>query len=357
MSVTTHPVGLLSRAKEVISLLGEKLVDVRIVGIYGMGGIGKTTVAKKVYNLVFHEFEGSCFLENVRKESISKGIACLQRQLLSETLKRKHEKIDNISRGLNVIRDRLHRKRIFIVLDDIDELEQLNKILGNFDWLFPGSRVIVTTRIKDLLQPSELYLQYEVKELNNDDSLQLLRLHAFNEHHPDDNYMDCMRRIVSYVRGIPLALEVLGSSLCGQTINVWNSKLEKLKVIGNGDIHNKLKISYDSLDDTEKFIFLDIACFFIGYNKDYIMSIPEDCGFFPADGINTLLRRCLVKVGPDNKLSMHDLLRDMGREIVRQESSTDPGERSRLWRQEDVIDVITDRMVRESLVKVFTSIK
>ncbi|XP_011032762.1 PREDICTED: TMV resistance protein N-like isoform X5 [Populus euphratica] len=344
LSVTTHPVGLLSRAKEVISLLGEKLVDVRIVGIYGMGGIGKTTVAKKVYNLVFHEFEGSCFLENVRKESISKGIAYLQRQLLSETLKRKHEKIDNISRGLNVIRDRLRRKRIFIVLDDIDELEQLNKIIGNFEWLFPGSRVIITTRIKDLLQPSELYLQYEVKELNNDDSLQLLRLHAFNEHHPVDNYMDCMRRIVSYVRGIPLALEVLGSSLCGQSINVWNSKLEKLKVIGNGDIHNKLKISYDSLDDTEKFIFLDIACFFIGYNKDYIMSILEDCGFFPADGINTLMRRCLLKVGPDNKLSMHDLLRDMGREIVRQESSTDPGERSRLWRQEDVIDVITDRM-------------
>jgi hypothetical protein len=166
-----------------------------------------------------------------------------------------------------------------------------------------------------------------------------------------------MRRIVSYVRGIPLALEVLGSSLCGQTINVWNSKLEKLKVIGNGDIHNKLKISNDSLDDTEKFIFLDIACFFIGFNKDYIMSILEDCGFFPADGINTLMRRCIVKVGPDNKLSMHDLLRDMGREIVCQESSTDPGERSRLWRQEDVIDVITDRMVRESLVKVFTSIK
>jgi hypothetical protein len=159
--------------------------------------------------------------------------------------------------------------------------------------------------------------------------------------------MDSASRIVSYAGGNPLALTVLGSDLCGQNIDVWNSRLEKLKVISHKGTHSILKISYDSLDVAEKSIFLNIACFFIGYKKDYVMSILDGCGFFPIDGINTLTRRCLVKAGANNKFLMHDLLRDMGREIVLQESFMDPGKRSRLWHKEDVIELLTDRTVRQ----------
>ncbi|XP_057997858.1 disease resistance protein RPV1 [Hevea brasiliensis] len=197
--------------------------------------------------------------------------------------------------------------------------------------------------MKDFLKPSEMYWQYEVNKMGDNDSLQLLSLHAFGKNHPTEAYMACAKKMVHYCGGIPLALEVLGSSLSGQSVDVWNSRLEKLKVIANDDIHGKLKISYDSLGDFEKFIFLDIACFFTGYDKDYVISILEECGFFPVNGINSLMRRCLVKVGSNNKLSMHDLLRDMGRETVRKEHVVDPGERSRLWHHEDVIDVLTNK--------------
>ncbi|CAN1233562.1 Disease resistance protein RUN1 [Linum perenne] len=343
LSVARNPVGVRPRAQPVISFLGLDSPGVRVVGIYGMGGVGKTTVAKEVYNSVFNKFEGSCFLSNVREQSMVKGVPYLQRQLLSEILKRKYEKIDNADRGLNIIRDRLGHKQLLLVLDDVDEMSQVNKVLGNLGWLSEGSRVIITTRTKNLLQPSQFFWQYEVQELDERDSLQLLCLHAFDRRDPPEDCVDSASQILHYTGGVPLALEVLGCSLHGQTVEIWNSRMEKLKLMANDDIQPVLKISYDSLDDTVKFIFLDIACFFIGYDKDYVMSILEGCGFFPTDGIHTLMRRCLVKVDYQNKLWMHDLLRGMGREIVRQESPVDPGERSRLWRREDVTDVLTSK--------------
>ncbi|XP_065873146.1 disease resistance protein RPV1-like [Euphorbia lathyris] len=344
LNVAIHPVGLQSRVAEVISLMAIELEEMHVVGLYGMGGIGKSTIAKEVYNLIHHKFVSSCYLENVREVSSSKGIAYLQRQLLTEISGKKHEKIANPEIGLNVIVQKLCRNKVLVVLDDVDELDHVVKILGKCDWFFPGSRVIITTRIENFLNPSELYCQYEVDRLDYCDSLRLLSLHAFGEDHPDEDHVTCATKMLDYCGGIPLALEVLGSSLCGQSVAVWNSRLEKLKVIANDDIQSKLRTSYDSLVETEQFIFLDIACFFIGYNKEYVTKILDGCSFFPVQGIRTLIRRCLVKVGSNDKLVMHDLLRDMGRGIVRQENAIDPGERSRLWDYDDVIDVLTDKM-------------
>ncbi|XP_065874451.1 disease resistance protein Roq1-like isoform X2 [Euphorbia lathyris] len=345
--VSIPPVGLNTRANDVISLIGDELEDVRIIGIYGMGGIGKTTLAREVYDKISDNFESKCFLENVSQTSASKGVSNLQRQLLTATLRRKYEKINTVDRGLTLIIERLRRKRILLVLDDVDKTDQISKILGKGDWFFPGSRVIITTRIKDLLQSTESYRQYEVKQLGYGNSLQLLNLHAFDKSCPLGDHMDYAEKFADYSGGNPLALEVLGSSLRGENADAWSSRLEKLKLISNKDIYSKLKLSYDSLDDSEKFIFLDIACFFIGYDKDYVMSILDGCRFFPIDGMNTLMKKCLLKVDSDNKLVMHDLIRDMGREIVRKPHGTvltDPGRRSRLWHQEDVTDVLTNKM-------------
>ncbi|WCJ30630.1 Disease resistance protein (TIR-NBS-LRR class) family [Euphorbia peplus] len=344
LHVALHPVGLPILAENVISLMANELEEIRIVGIYGMGGIGKSAIAKEVYNSIHHLYKSSCFLENVREVSSSKGIAHLQRKLLTEISGKKHGKIERPEVGLNLVIEKLSQSKILLVLDDVHELDHIHELVGNCDWLFPGSRVIITTRFKDFLNPSELYFQYEVDKMDVDDSLRLLSLHAFGQNHPLEDYVACARKMVYYCGGIPLALEVLGSSLSGESVAVWNSRLEKLKVIANDDIHSKLKISYDSLDETEQLIFLDIACFFIGYDKEYVIKILDGCCFFPIQGISTLTQRCLVKVGSNDKLVMHDLVRDMGREIVRQQNAIDPGERSRLWHHEDVIDVLADKM-------------
>ena len=71
--VAKHPVGIDIRAEAIKLLLDMESNDVCMVGICGIGGIGKTTISKAIYNRIAHRFEGSCFLENVRERSKING--------------------------------------------------------------------------------------------------------------------------------------------------------------------------------------------------------------------------------------------------------------------------------------------
>ena len=128
-------------------------------------------------------------------------------------------------------------------------------------------------------------------------------------------------------------------------MGVWESALQKPKVIPNGEIMNKLRISYDSLqDDHDQKLFLHSACFLVGRDKNYIVRILDGCDFKTICGIQNLRDRCLVTIVMD-KLYMPDVIRDMGREIVRQESY-EPRNRSRLWSSKDSFEVLREKNVR-----------
>ena len=162
------------------------------------------------------------------------------------------------------------------------------------------------------------------------------------------------KEVVNYCGGLPLALEVLGSTLFKRSVDEWKSILDELKMIPRGEIQAQLKISYDGLNDNYKRrIFLDIACFFIGMDKNDVMQILDGCGFYATTGIEVLLDRCLVTINRENKIMMHDLLRDMGRDIVHAENPDFPKERSRLWHPEDVNDVLIDKSVSTFLINLY----
>ncbi|KAK2432980.1 disease resistance protein RPV1 [Trifolium repens] len=339
--VADYPVGVESRVQDVIQLFNsQKSKEPLLVGIWGMGGIGKTTLAKAVYNKICHDFDGKSFLFNVREVwKLDNDKVSLQQQLLSDIYKTTTIKIQTIESGKIILQERLRHKKIFLVIDDVNNLDQLNALCGNRKWFAEGSRIIITTRDDDLVSRLEVDHVYRMKEMDDSESLELFNWHAFKQPIPREGFTNLSRDVVKYSGGLPLALQVIGSFLLTRRREVeWKSVLEKLKLIPNDEVSEKLKISFDGLsDDDMKDIFLDISFFFIGMDREDVTNILKDCGHFPEIGISVLIQQSLVTVDRRNKIGMHDLLRDMGREIVRKKSKEGGKEPSRLWRYEDVL--------------------
>ncbi|KAJ0086838.1 hypothetical protein Patl1_07232 [Pistacia atlantica] len=329
-----------SRMKQMDPLLGMGLNDVRLLGICGMGGIGKTTLARSVFDKISYQFDGSSFLANVREVSMTQDLVALQQQLISQILIERNINIWDVYGGSIEIRRRLRHKRVLVILDDVDQLEQLQALAGMHDWFGLGSRVIITTRDKHLLVSHGVDNVHMVDELSHEEALQLFCWKAFRKGHPTDGYLELSLQMVSYAAGLPLALEVLGSFLFGRSKAEWKDALDRLKKVPDRTIFDILKISYDGLQELEKKIFLDVAFFFKGRDKDEIREILDSCDFHPDIGISVLIDKCIITLS-NNSLCMHDLIQYMGREIVRQECPEKPGQRSRLWLSDDIQRLLT----------------
>ncbi|KAB2598623.1 TMV resistance protein N-like [Pyrus ussuriensis x Pyrus communis] len=321
--------------------------DVRIVGIWGMGGLGKTTAASAVYHEIAREFEACCFLENVKEGFKNNGKLHMQTQLLASISNNKVVSSDISNKGFEAMLKSLGQRKVLIVVDDVDKLDQIDALLGKQHSFGGGSRIIMTTRDSTLL--SEADATYKPEIFSDSEALELFRKHAFRTIQPTRNYGQLSRRVIQYAQGLPLALKVLGAHLHNKTVRQWEDVLEKIRKIPQRGIHDVLKTSFDGLDETEKKIFLDIACFFKGVKKDYATAILDSFGFYPHDGIGVLIDRALISVSEWGKLEMHDLLEEMGREIVRQEFIEEPGRRSRLWSYEDVRHVLTQNTATEAV--------
>ena len=160
--------------------------------------------------------------------------------------------------------------------------------------------------------------------------MKLFSWSAFKKPHPEENYVDLSRDFVNYAKGLPLALKVVGSSLYAKRRIEWKSALDKLKEEPNRDILDILQISFDGLTNSQKGLFLNIACFFKGENINRIRDILESFCYYPDYNISVLMDKSLITIDNCGILWMHDLLQDMGQEIIRHESPKELGGCSRL---------------------------
>ncbi|KAF5471317.1 hypothetical protein F2P56_011760, partial [Juglans regia] len=333
-------VAINSRVEEMMNLMDMESNDVRFIGIHGMGGVGKTTLAEIIYDRISCQFEGSSFISCIREESRARGLASLQKQLLSMIMQEEIHIWDH-HQGIKVIRSMLRNKKVFIVLDDVDSEKQLMALSGSHGWFGPGSRVIITCRDSHLLRTHEVNDIYKVEQLETTEALQLFSLSAFKQTHPMENYKDLSMDFVNYAQGLPLALKVLGSFLFGRTIDAWKSARDQLEAIPNTEIMNILKISFEGLEDLQKELFLDMACLFRGQwlADNIFLQTLESFGYYPGVNIDVLMDNSLVSIS-NGMLFMHDLLQKMGQAIVRRECLEEPGRRSRLCCHEDVFHVL-----------------
>ncbi|KAF7850460.1 hypothetical protein BT93_L5472 [Corymbia citriodora subsp. variegata] len=329
--VSEYLVSVDNHVDAIMEMIGDGTSETQIIGVHGMGGIGKTTIAKIIYNKLSHNFENCCFLRDIRETSKGSGIQCLQTQLISDILDIKCMDIKDINEGIQEVKDRLSNKKVLLLLDDVEEENHIDALVGNRDWLGRGSKVIITTRNKYILDVPQVDDSYELCNMDQKRSLQLFSKHAFRRDSPLDEYIDQSNRAIDIAGGLPLALEVIGSLLCRTKKEMWDATLKRLESVPHDKVQSKLKISYDALDDRHKHIFLDIACLFIGYDKDIMVHFWDASRFFPKVAIEVLQNMSLIKIKENKKVWMHDQLRDLGREIVRQESKMKIEKQSRVW--------------------------
>ncbi|XP_062079269.1 disease resistance protein Roq1-like [Humulus lupulus] len=273
--------------KEGLVGIGESIADLktllsnsRMVGIYGMGGLGKTTLADVIFKQLCHKFDNHCFLRNFREQLEKHGSTDVVKDFF-ETLS--GEK-NIVLEYLDSVKKRLRHKKLLIVVDDVvDPLECHSLLKDLHAWLNSESKVIITSRDKQVLRNiigdvDEKMWLYSLQTLNREKALELFYLHAFTGKAVDQNYKELSEKFVDYAQGLPLALKVLGSQLFGKDKNVWQRMLSKLKKVDPDQrIVKVLRISFDGLEEIEKNIFLDIACFFRGKYENDVKDVLDAC--------------------------------------------------------------------------------
>ncbi|CAM8938008.1 unnamed protein product [Rhodiola kirilowii] len=324
---------------ETISLLKGKLTNGGsgrfVISILGMGGLGKTTLARKLYNSLIQEYFESYSWVCVSQEYNTRDILL---HLIKSMAHPTKEDLENMTTEASMeayLRIWLTGRRFLVVIDDVWEREAWESLERAFPDNNKSSRVIITTRNKHVATLNTAYV-HELRYLQEDESWELFCKKAF----PDDNEMICPpdlerlgKEMVTKCSGLPLAIITLGGLLSTklQVLIEWEMVRDNLwKELKKDSVHINvvLLLSYKDLPQNLKPCFLYVGMFpedfeihisrlirkwvaegFIGQEEE---GSPEDTA---KSYFNELVGRCLIqKKGEDwigSTCRVHDLLRDM----------------------------------------------
>ncbi|KAG0588250.1 hypothetical protein KC19_2G228700 [Ceratodon purpureus] len=335
--------GMEGRLKEALNSLDR----VNVLGVVGMGGIGKTTLAMEIYDhFVSHrQFERHCFLRDVRSRSSSEP-SQLRRDFM-HAMGLGDCDVMNTGEYGRVFEGSIPG-RVLVVVDDIDDKGQFKALVPDIRKLGSGSRIVITSRYRDVVTQTMAGAQrwevYEVPVLNEYESRCLFNRHAFLSETPSEGFADMAEKVADACGGHALSLETVGASLFDkkgrEDMEIWSEAVKDLKE--NEGVFGKLRSTYERLPtDGDRAMFLDIACMLIGMEKEVALTIWKSCSGCsgaqcstsrtPYFSLRRLMDRSLVRVDSQGMLRMHDVLRDMGRDMVKRDSVKKERRRPEKW--------------------------
>ncbi|CAN8255910.1 unnamed protein product [Cochlearia groenlandica] len=323
-------VGMRPHITKMNSFLSLECSDVKMIGILGPPGIGKTTIARVLQRKVN-----------------------LQRRLLSEIFNQKDLEI----RHLGVVQERLKDHKVLVILDGVDQLEQLIAMAKETRWFGCGSRIIVTTQDERLLKAHGINYVYKVNLPSSDKALQIFCLYAFGQKFPNDGFKKLAMEFTELAGELPLGLRVMGSYLRGMSLEEWENALPRLRTSLDGEIgeiERTLRFSYDVLSDKDKAIFLHIACLFHGCLVDHVKQWLANSNLDINHGYEVLTRKSLI-FSSMGYVRMHSLLQQLGVDIVRKQS-IEPGKRQFLVDADEISDVITDNAGSKTILGIMLNV-
>ncbi|XP_030469605.1 disease resistance protein RUN1-like [Syzygium oleosum] len=320
-----------SQKSEIMRLLELEVSDVRIVGIHGRDGIGKTALAKIVYDQISLRFDSCSFLVEIEETTQQPGgVQYLQTKLIFDILKREHE-IASAFKGVRFLKEIFRSMKVLIVLDDVEKGSLLEEFVGaKLDWFGSGSRIIVTSRESRVLKgfvARGMAHTYNVNPMDDNRAFDLFWQHAMGMSYKLHPYVEIANKIVKAAEGLPLLVKVFGSFLHGKGTKEW-IKFKDLVQQFQEDYQKILSIVYEALDQKQKQMYLDIASFLPDVDCRIASYIWHDYDR-PHDEIEVLHRTSLIEM-EENKIGMHSMLRCLARKII-YESFHDPGTRDRFY--------------------------
>ena len=343
VSIETH-------IAEMNILLHFESKEVRMVGICGPSGIGKTSIARVLFNRLSRCFRCNVFIDRAFLSKCMEHYSGanlgdynmklhLQGIFLSEILGKRDIKISH----LGAVRERLKNHRVLIFIDDLENQVVLDTLAGHTNWFGCESRIVVITNHKHLLVAHRIGHIYEVPLPSDPLALEILCQYAFRQNDPPDGFMELASQTALLAGNLPLVLSVLGSHLRGRDKKYWMDMLLRFGKGQHGTTEEILKLSYNVLDNkNDEAIFRHIA-FFNGEEVDNIKSLLADTDLDVNTGIKNLVDKSLIRE-TCNTVEMHSLIQEMGKEIVRKQS-TEPGEREYLVDLKEICSVLEHNTV------------
>ncbi|KAL0846514.1 hypothetical protein Bca101_019760 [Brassica carinata] len=342
-----HMIGMDMQVEEILSLLCIESPEVCSVGIWGTVGIGKTAIAEEIFHRIYVQYETCVFLKDFHREVELRGYDAVREEFLSKLLEVEPDVVRPSNIKTSFLRSRIQRKRALVVLDNVNDFRDVETFVGMLSYFGPRSRIIITSRNRHVFVLCKTSHVYEVKPLEFSNSLHLLNPGTFQSGLSHEIYKTLTLELVKFSNGNPLVLQFLSRSN-----REWKSLSQEIQKFSGIYIPGIFERICCGLDENEKSIFLDIACFFRRMDKDNVAMLLDGCGFSAHIGFKNLVDKSLLTIS-HNMVDMLWFLQATGREIVRQESIDRPGDRSRLWKAEDIRDVFIDNTGTSAVEGIF----